>query len=307
MITVNGGEVLDKDATDILFPPKPKKPGPPTTVPADLPDAAARKTAVENYLTIVKGMHHYHDAYGHLPAGIVSNKAVGLSWRVQVLPFIGEDKLFREFKLTEPWDSDLNKALIEKMPKVFASPGKPIEKGHTFVRTTAGRSGIIPTTPDGKVQLRPDAPPGSPVHGRTLFSIPDGTSNTFLFVEAGDAVPWTKPDELAFDWTGPATIGKGGLVMPPKAPPLPKLGGVFPDGFHAVMGDTTVTFYKTGYPDAELAKLFSPHDGLLVQPLGEPEKILYSIPFVPEKPDGKPPGKTMPYGKGDAPTPKLPH
>jgi len=29
MITVNGGEVLDKEATDILFPPKPKQPVPP--------------------------------------------------------------------------------------------------------------------------------------------------------------------------------------------------------------------------------------------------------------------------------------
>jgi len=39
--------------------------------------------------------------------------------------YIEEQKLYQEFKLDEPWDSDHNKKLIAKMPKVFANPHNP--------------------------------------------------------------------------------------------------------------------------------------------------------------------------------------
>jgi hypothetical protein len=46
-----------------------------------------------------------------------------LSWRVRMLPYLDEQELYEQFKLDEPWDSDHNKQLIEKMPRLFASPG----------------------------------------------------------------------------------------------------------------------------------------------------------------------------------------
>lgn len=53
----------------------------------------------------------------------------------------------------------------------------------------------------------------------------DGTSNTVLVVEADEQVPWTKPDDFAFN---------------PKGP-LPKLGGrPFLDRFHVAMADGSV-------------------------------------------------------------------
>jgi hypothetical protein len=52
----------------------------------------------------------------------------------------------------------------------------------------------------------------------------DGTSNTLMIVEAGEAVPWTKPEEL--------------IYLPDK--PVPKLGGLFRDGFHACYADGSV-------------------------------------------------------------------
>jgi hypothetical protein len=299
MISTSGGEVLEAEAADILFPPKPKKPAAPTEVPAGLPDAAARKTAVANYQKVLKGLYDFHDAMGHFPAGVVADKAVGLSWRVQVLPYIGEDALYKQFKMNEPWDSEHNKPLIEKMPAVFASPGKQPAKGHTFVRTTQGPGGMIQTMPGKKgepvVMFRPDAKPGSAVPGRRISDILDGLSNTIMFVEAGEAVPWTKPDEIylppPFD-----PIGKG----PAIDPKLPPLGGVFADGFHAVMADGAVTFYKTGFPTGELAKMFSPADGWVVDPFKEPEKILYSIPSAPGKPAGEPKLPTKGDGPGGA-------
>jgi hypothetical protein len=38
---------------------------------------------------------------------------------------------------------------------------------------------------------------------------PYGTSNTLLFVETGEPVPWTKPAELPFDPVGPLPALRG--------------------------------------------------------------------------------------------------
>jgi hypothetical protein len=62
----------------------------------------------------------------------------------------------------------------------------------------------------------------------SLKDITDGASNTIMIVEAEEAVPWTKPDELTYD---------------PKKP-LPKFGGVFKDGLHVAFADGTVRFIK---------------------------------------------------------------
>lgn len=304
LITADGGEVLGKEATDILMPPKPKAASHTPSVPAQLPDSAARRTAVENYSAIVRALHDFNDVFQYLPAGIVSDNAVGLSWRVQLLPYVGEDKLFKEFKLGEPWDGAHNKALLERMPKVFASPGKAAPKGYTFVRTTQGQGGIIPwdlgnnKAPQG---IPKGWAPGMPLMSRNLLAgIPDGTSNTILFFEAAEAVPWTKPEEIPFTIPAPV-IGKSGRSELPKDVKVPAMGGVFDGGFHAAMADGRITFYKSDYPSGELAKLLCPTDGWVVDPYGPPDKIGYSIPLEPTyaplpKAGGKAP-KILPYEK----------
>ena len=60
--------------------------------------------------------------------------------------------------------------------------------------------------------------------------VTDGTSNTFLVVEARNAVPWTKPDDLTFD--------------PGAAASLCGAGSSHPGGFNAAMGDGSVRFIR---------------------------------------------------------------
>ena len=73
------------------------------------------------------------------------------------------DALFKEFKLDEPWDSPHNKALLERMPAIFAVPGSPAEPGMTFYRGFSGKRTLFdPTVPEGV----------------ELATITDGTSNT---------------------------------------------------------------------------------------------------------------------------------
>jgi hypothetical protein len=294
IITVSRGEV-DSEASAILWsvppneppaPPAPKAPSAPVGVPETLPDAAARKVALANFQKIVFAAYEHHDAYYRLPTGYASAKGPGLSWRVAVLPYIGEEALFKLFKLDEPWDSENNKKFLEKMPKMFASAGKAAPAGHTFVRTTQGPGGVIAIpavaakvpekivkgSKSFPVSLGVELPkPGLPLFGGHIARFYDGTTNTLLFLEASESVPWTKPDELTIPYV--SALGKGPF-------PVPELGGAFEGGFHAAFADGTVQFFKSTLPKDELAKLLTPRGGEAIDDRGrhaayvaEPPKI----------------------------------
>jgi hypothetical protein len=61
-----------------------------------------------------------------------------MSWRVAILPFVGEGALYQEFHLDEPWDSPHNKALLPKMPKVFAPLAGKAKAGFSMYRAAGG-------------------------------------------------------------------------------------------------------------------------------------------------------------------------
>lgn len=183
---------------------------------ADKVKDLARKTVVSNNLKqIGLAMHNFNDAYRSFPPAAFGK---GLSWRVAILPFIGEEALYKEFNLKEPWDSPHNKQLLTKMPKVYDIPGSKAEPGHTYFQVFVGPGAMFETAGD-----RP-----------TLGKVQDGTSNTFLVVEAGKTVPWTAPQDLSFQPNGP----------------LPTFGNHFQDGFFTLFcdGSTRVTPSNTPEP-----------------------------------------------------------
>lgn len=275
LLTVSGGEVID--FTPIRYPngvPTPKEP--PAAVPDALPDAAARRTAVQRMHAVAKAWHEYHDANHFFPAGVVGpGGTAGLSWRVQLLPHLGQGDLYKQFKLNEPWDSEHNKKLVEQMPDVFASAGKPAEKGHTLLRTTRGPDGVVFTQflgPGGK-PLPVTGEPGQPVRGRTLHSFADGPSNSILFAEAGTVVPWTKPDELDLPHAPMNQQTTPGIkrVVPPN------LGGAFAGGFHAATANGMVVFYKSSLPPTQLGYLLTISGGEVIDS-SVYEHTLYALP-----------------------------
>ncbi len=174
--------------------------------------------SANNLREIGLAMHNYHDAYKRFPQQALTAKngtAPLLSWRVALLPFVGQEGLWREFHLDEPWDSPHNKSLISRMPKVYAAP--------------AGLGTKDPTLTHYQVFNGP----GALFEGtkqRRASHVTDGTSNTIMVIEAEQAVPWTKPEDLPFDLKGP----------------LPRLGGLFEDGFHVAMADGSVRFLRKG-------------------------------------------------------------
>src|SRR5439155_20075506 len=118
------------------------------------------------------------------PSLVVKDGNALLSWRVAILPYLGESetKLYNEFKQDEPWDSPHNKKLLARMPKIYAPPGMTTREPYsTFYQVFLGPHAAFEQ------------------HQALSFDdFPDGIAKTILIVEAACAVPWTKPDDLHF-------------------------------------------------------------------------------------------------------------
>ncbi len=133
-----------------------------------------------------------------------------------ILPYLGESEkaLYEQFKLSEPWDSPHNKALLAKMPRVYAAAvTKDGEKGKNLTHYLGFVGGGALFERDKTV---------------SISSVEDGTSNTLMIAEAVTGVPWTKPEDLTF----------AGRSL------LPQLGGQFKDGFVAVTADGYPRLFK---------------------------------------------------------------
>jgi len=147
---------------------------------------AARSRSTSNLKHIALAMFNYHDANKGFPPRVLTSPEGKplLSWRVQLLPFLDAEGLYKEFHLDEPWDSEHNRQLIARMPAVFRNPSRDTGEGRTSYLAPILEQGIF--------------------HGSKTLDfreIVDGTSNTIMFVEADadhDTI-WTKPDDLEID------------------------------------------------------------------------------------------------------------
>jgi hypothetical protein len=218
--------------------------------------SAGRSQSMNHLKQIGLAMHNYHDTHGRLPPQAIRGKDGKplLSWRVAILPFLSADPLYKEFRLDEPWDSEHNKTLIERMPPVLASPhlGDALRaKGMTSYLVPLSKPPVaIVTKPDGPdpsaAKVTPQMIFDDPA-GVTFSKITDGTSNTIMVVEAHPtaAVIWTKPDDLVID----------------EPEPLKALRNQPNNGFSAVFCDGSVRFISNNVDLKTFRHLLQMNDG----------------------------------------------
>ena len=193
-------------------------------------EAARRTVGMNNLRQLALAMHNHESAENSLPAAAICDddgKPL-LSWRVRMLPYLGEQDLHAQFKLDEPWDSEHNKKLVEKMPKIFAAPGDAAAKpGMTRYLVPTGKGTIFP----------------QPDKATKLAVVSDGLLKTILIVEAeaAKAVPWTKPEDL------PVNLDK----------PHEGLKNARPTGFTAAFADGSVRLIPADVAAKVLAAAFT--------------------------------------------------
>ncbi len=199
-------------------------------------EAARRMQSSNNLKQIALAMHVYHDVHKTFPprANVSSDGKPLLSWRVHILPFLEQEALYREFKLDEPWDSEHNRQLIERMPAVYRNPSARPSQTHASYLVPSGKGSIF----EGQ-------------DGTSIGSITDGTSNTVMVLEVNEdaSVIWTRPDDFAFD----------------AAKPLVGLGSAHPGGFLAALADGSVQFLSATINPDTFLRLLMMADGNPVQ------------------------------------------
>jgi hypothetical protein len=133
---------------------------------------------------ISHALREYRAKHGGLPpqASSDANGRALLSWRVLLLPFLGEADLYRQFRLDEPWDSEHNRTLIGKMPDYYKTTGRH----YRF-------SG------EGKTCFLAIAEPGKPLGDLGPGAgLPNRDDRTIVVEANADcATIWTKPKDLS--------------------------------------------------------------------------------------------------------------
>ena len=140
-----------------------------------------RRTQCKNNLqNIATAVFQYRLHYDVFPPPYIAdpNGRPMHSWRMLILPFMGEQTLYDRYNLDQPWDGPDNLALAGMIPQIYRCPddsqGPATETSYLMIVGPGTFSSV--TGP------------------RQIDEFPDGPVNTLMLVEtAGSGIGWTQP------------------------------------------------------------------------------------------------------------------
>jgi len=186
-----------------------------------------------NLKLISLALSAYEMRFGCLPpAHVVDKQGRPMhSWRVLILPELGEANLYAQYRFDEPWDGPHNRLLASRMPQVYACPGRGGPSSMTSYVAVVGPQTAWP----GDRPLR-------------LAEITDDPARTLLIVETADgSIPWMAPRDLEMgkfplQVNPPDGRGISAWHPPPSRFPLRKPQIVYvvtaDGGLHSLYNDT---------------------------------------------------------------------
>ena len=185
-----------------------------------------RQRTIDNLTSIGAAITRHTEAKRRFPASAIysSSGRPLLSWRVELLPYLGYEELYKQFRLEEPWDSPHNQLLLPYIPAQYQSPERFDEKTNYLAPIASF------TAYQGK-------------RGMGTRKIEDGLENTVVVLEADDeaAVPWTEPADLTLNLYRLNT----------------NVGNLRQDGFFVIWGNGEITRIRPDATEAELRSVFT--------------------------------------------------
>ncbi len=154
-----------------------------------------------NLKRIATALRLYHDRHGRFPPAYLPGPdgKPAHSWRVLILPELGEQDLYSQYRFDEPWDSSNNSLLQTRMPAVYGCQADPnsITQSDTSYLAILGKRTAF-NVPDG----------------RPWTDFVDGAANTLLVVESQQSgIGWTEPRDLPFNALAQGVNGPGKLAI----------------------------------------------------------------------------------------------
>ena len=170
------------------------------TLPAKLVELTDRAQTMTNLISLGTAFNNFvanHNAY---PNDIQDeNGKAMLSWRIELLQFLGEEGLALSGKIdrTKPWDHPVNKKLWDEMPDAFRLVTRPAKEKHETYMQMFHTVNWIGSDDPWLVLTK----------SVTTTDITDGTSNTVMTCEMETATNWMKPDRILLDTKKMPMIG----------------------------------------------------------------------------------------------------
>ncbi|HET6328880.1 MAG TPA: DUF1559 domain-containing protein [Planctomycetaceae bacterium] len=217
----------------------------------------------ENFKKIVLAMHAYHDTLGCFPPAYYADKTGRPvhSWRVLLLPFLGQRTLYNKYRFDEPWDGPHNRDLVSQMPVAFRCPTESADATNTSYVVVTGAGTVFPGASCSRIA-----------------DIQDGPANTILFVEiANSGINWMDPRDLTFEQ---AIAG----INPASAPGISGRHGPFAT---VATADGSIWMLPEKLSRDTLSKLLLRNDGEVIPDFGRRQgSAVQPTPDAPPPPEG---------------------
>jgi hypothetical protein len=143
-------------------------------------NANSTQSNAEKLKHILSAFHLFESRFHHLPrsANQIARNQPPHSWRVAILPLIGQTELYNQYKFDQPWDSPENLRLSKKMPEIYRSTDHRSQDSTLFQMLFS----------EGAFDSSIDPP--------RFADITDGSSNTIALIESSKETVWTKPEDV---------------------------------------------------------------------------------------------------------------
>jgi hypothetical protein len=204
-----------------------------------LADVRVQNASIKNLEKIADALNAYAADHGTYPPAVLRDAAGRAmhSWRVLILPYLGEQEMYDLFDLSKPWDHEINLQASFTMPDVYRHPAD----------AKSGRDSSGYYLISGPGTLFPPSGPLSPQQ------ISDNPSQTILVVAATPPLrtgmgAWAEPIDLDYSKMRGVVNGTAGIEP----------GGHLASGVTVATVDGRGHFLETGLPSTTFNALVTP-------------------------------------------------